>query len=285
MRSPIRLALLAAAVALPIEHRAVEPRAAPVLVACAPGYPGTTAEAQPNMDALAAAMSEAAGWPKGELSAVYFETEKAGLERLEKPGAALAMVPLPFFLEHGQALKLTPRLAPVQKGGEASEVWSLVAKKGRVTGPASLEGWQLVSLAGFSPRFVRAALSGWGKLPAGVQVVMSGQVLSGLRKAVAGENVALLLDRAQAAALPTLPFAGELEVVARSPAWPGSLLCTVDKRLPAARWSALGAALPGLAKRPEGAAALEGVRLAGFAPVDEAGLGAARRAFAQAAGR
>ena len=76
-----------------------------------------------------------------------------------------------------------------------------------MTGPASLAGFELMSLAGYAPRFVRGpALGSWGKLPGDVKIVFSGAVLSGLRKAAAGEKVALLLDRAQTAALPTLPL-------------------------------------------------------------------------------
>jgi hypothetical protein len=74
------------------------------LVVCAPGYPGTTAEAQPTLDAFAAAAAEAAGWERGKLAAVYHETERGGLEGIAKPDAAFALVPLPFLIEHGAAL-------------------------------------------------------------------------------------------------------------------------------------------------------------------------------------
>ncbi len=49
------------------------------IVICAPGYPGSTAEAQPAMDGLAAAITAAAGWDDGAVQAVYFETEEGGL--------------------------------------------------------------------------------------------------------------------------------------------------------------------------------------------------------------
>lgn len=258
-------------------------RARPHLVVCAPGYPGSTAEAQPAMDALAGAIAAAAGWPPGELAATYFETEKAGLARLAEPDAALALVPLPFWLEHRGPLKLVPRLQAVQEGGEAAEPWSLVAARGAVTGPASLAGFELVSLAGHAPRFVRGpALGAWGRLPDDVKVVFSGAILSGLRRATAGEKVALLLDRAQAAALPSLPLAAQLEVVARSPPLPVSVLCTVGERLPAARLAALAAALPELAATPAGAAALAGVRLARFVPADPKALASAQAAWERA---
>ena len=254
-----------------------------LLVVCAPGYPGSTAEAQPAMDALAGAIGAAAGWKPGELAGVYFESEAAGLARLAAPAATLALVPLNFFLEHRESLRLVPLSQAVQQGGEAAESWSLVAAKGAVTGPQSLAGYELISLAGNTPRFVRGpALGTWGALPADLKIVFSGALLSGLRRAAAGEKVALLLDRAQAAALATLPSAPQLEVVTRSPPLPVSVLCALGDRLPAARQKGLVAALSNLASTPAGAEALAGVRLAGFVPADAKALASARDAYARA---
>ena len=54
---------LAALLVLVSTPAAAGPPARPVLVTCAPGFPGTTAEAQPAMDALAAALARAAALP------------------------------------------------------------------------------------------------------------------------------------------------------------------------------------------------------------------------------
>jgi hypothetical protein len=246
------------------------------VVACAPGYPGSTAEAQPSMDAFAAALARAAGWPPGAVAAVYEPTEKDGLERLARPDAAVALVPLPFFLKHGRALKLEARLQVQQPGGLA-EVWALVAKRGRVSSPAGLAGFQVASVAGYAPDFVRGAPGAWGRIPEGARVVETSQVLSALRRAASGEDLAVLLDGAQAAALPTLPFAGEVEVVARSAPLPAALVATVGRRLPPSRWKALERALLALHQDPQGAAALQGIRMVRFVPVDASALAAARR--------
>jgi hypothetical protein len=256
----------------------------PAFVAVAPGYPGTTAEAQASMDVFARVLAAQAGLPGGGLSASYFEKDQAGLERLKQPDAALGMVSFPFFLREAAPLNLEARLAASQKGTGPTEVWALVAKKGRVTGPASLDGWQVSSIAGYAPAFVTGtALAAWGRMPATVKVVQSSQVLSALRKAAAGENLAVLLDGAQAAALPTLPFAAELEVVARSEPLPTGVVVTVGKRLPPDRWKALDKALRGMAATPDGLAALEAIRLQGFVPLDAAAVAAARKAYGAAA--
>jgi hypothetical protein len=255
--------------------------APPVLVAWAPGFPGSTKEAQPTMDALAAAVATAAKLPPERFAAIYQETEKGGLARLGQPDAALAMVSLPAFLKYEKELGLVPRLAVVQAGAPgADETWSLVAGKGKLTSPAGLDGWQLVSGASYAPRFVRGpALGGWGVLPAGVTLAPAGAVLSALRRAAVGEKVALLLDRAQAASIATLPFAKDLETVTRSTPLPGALLCTVRGRLTDVQATALVQAFAGLAARPDAAAALAGVRIARFVPPDDAALKRARAAY------
>lgn len=254
------------------------------LVFCAPGYPGTTEEAQSRMDEIAASLGELSGWPKDRLSAVYFPQEKAGLARLGEPDAALALVPLPFFLQHRAALELTPRLAVVQKGLEATQSWALVAKKGTVKAPADLEGWQVFSTAGYAPDFVsKTALAGYA-LPASVKVTTGGQVLSALRKAAAGTGkLAVLVDAEQAASLASLPFGADLEVVHTGPKLPVAVVATVGARLSAADWKALAASFPKLGGSPRGAAALEGVRLTGFVALDEAALAAATKSFGGAA--
>lgn len=218
------LALLAAAPA-----RAATPERT-TLVACAPGYPGTTAEAQPHLDALAASLSRAAGLPPGAVGAVYLNAEPEGVARLREGDAGVALVTLPFFLQHGAALGLSPRLQVEVAGSGLTERWALVARKGRVAAPADLAGLTVLSSAGYAAGFVRGAPGAWGRLPEAARVATTGQVLSALRKAAGGADVAVLLDGAQAAALGGLPFAADLEVLARSAPVPTALVVTVDRK-------------------------------------------------------
>jgi len=108
-------------------------------------------------------------------------------------------------------------------------------------------------------------------------------VLSALRRAAAGEDVAVLLDGTQAAALPSLPFAGELEAVARSAPIPSGLLVRVADRLPRERWRALEHALVALPSAPEGAAALQALRIGRFVPLGAEALASIERLRAGAA--
>ena len=253
------------------------------LVICGPGYPGTTKEAQPSMDALASAASKAAGWSPSRLAAEYHESEEAGLARLKAPSPSIAMVPLPFYLAHRTDLKLVAKAQAVEKDGKAAVTWTLVAKKGQVTSAASLAGYRIVSLAAYAPDFIRkVALAPWGALPADVTFEASGQVLAALRKSANGDKVAVLLDTAQAKSLSTLPFAAELEIVATSPQVPGILVCTVRTAVNATAANQLVAGLLKLNQSPEGLAALDAIHLAKFVALDTKGLAKARAAYAAA---
>jgi hypothetical protein len=250
------------------------------MVVCAPGYPGSTAEAQPAMDGFAAAVIAAVGWGGDGFGAEYFETEEAGVARIAASDVGLGLVTLPFFLEHSRTLDLRAEMLAVPSGRSALEPWTLVAGKGLVSGPGDLDGWQLMSLAGHSEAFVRGpALADWGELPATVTVTFSGAVLSSLRKAARGEKVAVLLDAEQAGALDRLPFAGDLEIVHRSPPLPVSVVCFVGDRTNPEKKAALKRALAGLADRPEAAEAMAGVRLERFDPLDAAAFERATAAF------
>jgi len=243
---------------------------ATALVVCAPGYPGSAAEAQPAMDALARELSSAS--QVSPLTASYEETAAGGLKKLAKPDTALLLATLPFFLEHERDLQLTARLLATPQGGQPLQKWTLVTGKDH---PTPLAGYAVQSLAGSSPRFVHAAAP---LLPADVVVSASGSVLSGLRKAANGEKIALLLDGAQAASLSTLPFASQLATVETSAPMPVAIVETVGKRVDAAKWRALQAAFTSMSASD----ALAGIQMTGFEPLDEKALAAARNAFGKA---
>jgi hypothetical protein len=255
-----------------------------VLVICAPGYPGTTAQARPVMEAFAGAAARAAGWPKESLSAEYHEQAEPGLARLAQEDAALALVPLPFYLQNGAALGLRPRLQVVRETG-GTETWSLVARKGVVPSAAALAGFEVAGVPCYAPAFVRGPVLGpWGALPSSATIKFTPSILSALRRAAAGEKVAVLLDASQARALATLPFAADLETVYRAKPLPGTLLCTVGKRAKRPEFERLLGALLGLHKSPEGADALAAMQMTRFETADLAAIEAARKAFAAAAG-
>jgi hypothetical protein len=252
------------------------------VLAWAPGYPGTTEQAQPSMDEFAHGVAVAAGWEPDDFRAIYSPEVEDGRARLAAGEAALAIVPLPVYLEFGESLRMRPLLRVIQQGGD-DETWSLVAHKGALTAASDLSGWALQGHAGFSPRFVRRVLAGWGTLPEDVEIGFNARVLSVLRKASQGEPVAALLDRAQAEALGRLPFAAELEVVAVSSPMISSLVCAVDDRLPEAREETLVQALQGLDGSTDGDELLATIQVVRFEALGEGTLAGVQRLWGDAA--
>ena len=252
------------------------------LVAWAPGYPGTTEQAQPSMDEFAQGVAAAAGWAPEEFRAIYYPKVEDGRERLAAGDAALVIVPLPVYLEFGELLDLRPLLRVIQEGGD-EETWSLVAHKGALNAASDLSGWSLEGHAGFSPRFVTRVLASWGMLPDDVEIGFNARVLSVLRKAAQGEPVAALLDRAQAEALERLPFAAQLEVVAVSTPMISSLVCAVGDRLPEAREQTLVQALQELDESAGGDELLATIRVVRFEALGERALAGVHRLWGDAA--
>ncbi|HTY94201.1 MAG TPA: hypothetical protein VMC02_09950 [Steroidobacteraceae bacterium] len=238
--------------------------AASLLVFCAPGYPGTSGDAQPLVAQFATALGAAAGWPAGSLEAVYDASEKSDLERLAAADAALAFVPYPFFVQHGAAVHMVPLAQADVVPVGIQQRWTLVMRPGHAPLPGGLAGLGIISTAGYAQDFVRDVLREAGPLPAGTAVAPTGQVLSALRRAANGEPIAVLLDQEQAAALASLPFAANLQVAATTAAVPVALIVTVDNRMPKARAQVLQQALLKLSGTPAGAAALGRLRLNGF---------------------
>ena len=254
------------------------PAAAPAdhaLVACSPGSPGTTEDAQARVDAFARAVSSRGGT---RIAAVYEPGDDACVERLGS--AAIGLVSLPFFLGHEHELGLVPRLQVVARGRPGLERWALVGPRGRISGPRGLAGYTIVSTAAYVPAFLRGVVLGeFGEVPADATLEQSTAVLSALRRAASGESVAVVLDGAQLAQLGSLPFAPRLQVIAQSAPVPAGLVVTVGARVPAGTWSGIERALIGLSS-DRATPVLGGLEVARFEPVDAGALARARRAFA-----
>jgi hypothetical protein len=280
----LAFALAALASFSPGRDLAAENRPPRLIVLCAPGYPGSTAQAQPTMDAFAKGVARAAKHPESAFAARYFESEAGGLAALASPDAVLAIVTLPFYFEHGKALGLSARLKAVEEASP-EETWTLVARSGALSGPASLAGWEITGAAGLSRSFVLGpALASWGPVPASATVSFSPRILTALKRSAAGEKLAVLLNHEQSASLPTLPFAKDLAVAAVSRPMPGSVLCSVGTRLDRAETGLVLDALSRMDDTADGQALLKTMRLSHFELLRPGELDPLAKSFAQAGG-
>jgi hypothetical protein len=213
------------------------------LVFAAPGYPGAPDDAQPYLDQFAKDTIAATGWSPGSFTAIYDPTDQGGLVKLGNADSVLAFMPYAFYVQHGDELHLTPLAEADVAGVGTEERWSLVGAANSNVTPQTAAGYTILSVAGYAPEFVRhSALAAW-PLPADVKIETTGQILSAMRRVVAGEKVLVLLDQTQAVALPTLPFAAQLKVLVQSPPLPVAVIAAVGTRLPAPRAKAFQAAL------------------------------------------
>ena len=236
------------------------------LVFCAPGYPGGAGDAQPFVDQFAKLAAASAGWKPDSLAAIYDPSEQGGLAKLGEQDSVLTFVPYAFYFQHAATLHLAPLAQADVAGVGTQERWTLVGKAGgSVTGPASMTGYTILSVAGYAPEFIRhSALAAWSPMPADVKIEATGQILSALRRVASGEPVLALLDQTQAAALASLPFAAQLKTLTQSEALPVALVAVVDARLPDARAKAFQAALLKLNAAKGGAEMLASLKLKGF---------------------
>lgn len=224
----MRYGVLGAMLCIPWTVGAAQSVGPGTLVVCAPGHPGTARQAEPTLQALAAALATAGAWSGDTVQTAFCESAEEGVRQLQGATAA-ALVSLPFYLAHSRELGLRAVALPVTSVG-ARAPWVLVAGRGRVRRPADLAGWTVSSRAGYAPSVVEALVArAWGRLPAGVQVTFTPRSLSALRRSAAGDSVAVLLDGEEAAALKALPFANRLEEVFRSDPLPLSVLAVVDR--------------------------------------------------------
>jgi hypothetical protein len=251
---------------------AASPADAASLVFCSPGSPGDTAQAGPTMEQLARAIETSGGLPKGSVSAEYHESETAGIGAMRAAGTLLAAVPVPFFVEHGKDLGLEPRLS-IAPGSGQPERFVLVARKGSIARPADLEGWEVTGTIGYADGFVRGAFAkGFGPIPDGARIAFNAAPLQALRRAAAGDKIAVVLDSTQSASLASLPFGADLAILARSEPLPAGVVCALKASPGGKTAAAILKGLERLPKLPAGKEALAAIRVQRFEPIDAAAV-------------
>ena len=233
----------------------------------APGYPGDTEQAQDTMDRFAVTLSRAVGKKDTDISVVYHSDPEGGLAEFNGGAVDVAMVSAPVYFEYGKRFALHPVMQAVRVEPTTGR-WTLVAGRDKIDGIGALSGWTLGSHAGFSTEFVHQVLADYGTLPTDTTILFQTRVRSALRSASKGEPIAVLLDGTQAAALDSLSFVDQLEVLHRSEPWPSNVVCFVGDRVDESARKRWVDALRSLADTEEGKVILEEMRLKGFESID-----------------
>ena len=241
--------------------------AASLLVFCAPGYPGTSADAQPLVGEFAATLAAAAGWPAGSLTAVYDASDTSDLARLAAPEAGLAFVPYPFYVQHGAQLHMVPLAQAVvpPAGCSSAGLWCCTRAMRR-----RRRDWRVSRSS--APQAMRRTssatlLHNLGALPADHHYHCHrpgafGAAPRGQRRA--GRGAAR--PGADQMPSPVCRSPRILQASRPSAPVPVALIVVVDGRIPKARAQELSRALLHLSGTPPGAATLSRLKLNGFVP-------------------
>lgn len=215
-----------------------------------PGFPGTSAQAQPYIEKMLRHLEGRLGWPAGSMTGRYLPDGVQGAKELESAAPGLALVDPSVYAGRHAALGMKV-IAKVEVGGRGEEVYSVVVRKG---GPASLGDLKGKAVAGavvHDPKYVANVIMG-GALAAGdLRCVPEKRPLKALRDVARGAVDAAVVDRSVIEHLAELDFAAELEVLHASKPVPAPAVVVMGAGLPHA--SAIAGVLVGLCGRPDGA--------------------------------
>lgn len=229
-----------------------------------PGQPGSSQDAQPVMDALAAYVQKKLGngvTVKGH----YFNQSAPATAFLTGNHPRWGIVSLDFFLSYGGTKCMVP-LAATRPGGSDNDTWRLVVAKG---GP---DDWQDVQgrVEGtmlFGPTVAARLVfnRSTGELPFTLEGTY--RPLRALRNVLRGKSAAVLLDKPQYDAVQALPYAADLKEIASSGDLPTPAVVAFGK--PGRLHQRLGKILQDMQGDPAAADLLMLLQTKGFGPADE----------------
>lgn len=192
------------------------------LLVCAPGGPGSTADAKERLDAFFRAFEAKTGMPiQGE-----YHTTQAGCDAFaaaSKP--TLAIFPYSHYFARRAADKLLP-VAQVIRKGQGQNRYFLVAKKGATL--ESLAGKKLMSSHLADAEFLsKAAFDSKVDLRAGFEGQEVSTAIKAIKALARDKADVILLDENEHTSLADLALSADFAIVAESEPLPGAPLVVV----------------------------------------------------------
>jgi len=184
-----------------------------------PGQPGTSREAQPVMDVLAAYLQMKIE-PGVNVKGRYFNQVDQALDFLRNAKPAWGIVRLGFYSEHASRFRMTA-LASTRPGGYNKDVWRLVVDRDAPEDWKSLRGKVLGNML-FETDAAACLL--FGAPAAQLPFTLAGtfRPLRSLRRVVRGKATGSVLDRMQYEAVKALSLAKKIRVIHTSRELPTS---------------------------------------------------------------
>ncbi len=229
-----------------------------------PGQPGTSREAQPVMDALAAYIQKKMGagvTVKGH----YFNKLDPALDFLHNTPPVWGIVRLGFYSEQARRFQMTA-LASTRPGGYNKDIWRLIVKRD------ALEDWKALKgniLGNMLFETDAAACLLFGVPPAQLPFTLKGtfRPLRSLRRVTKGKTTGVVLDRSQYEALEALSLAKKIKTVHTSQELPTSPVVWFGT--PDDRTKRLAAILLGMKEDKDAENLLKLLQTDGFGPADK----------------
>ena len=229
-----------------------------------PGQPGTSREAQPVMDALAAYIQKKMG-PGVTVKGNYFNELDPALDFLHNTLPVWGIVRLGFYSEQARRFQMTA-LASTRPGGYNKDVWRLVVKRDTPEVWKSLRGKVMGNML-FETDAAACLL--FGVPPAQLPFTLKGtfRPLRSLRRVIKGKATGAVLDRAQYEALKALSLVEKIKTVHTSGELPTSPVVWFGT--PDERTKRLAAILLGMKEDRDAETLLKLLQTDGFGPADK----------------
>jgi len=228
-----------------------------------PGQPGTSEEAQPVMDALAAYIRKKMH-TEMTIKGTYFNKLDSALDFLHNRRPAWGIVRLGFYSEQADVFPMTS-LASTRPGGCKKDIWRLVVSKEGPGDWKSLKGKILGNML-FERDAASCLLFGVpsDRLPFTLEGTF--HPLRSLRSVSKGKAAGVVLDRSQYEAVRALPLVNEIRVIHTSRELPTSPVVWFGK--PDKRVQDLAAILLKMKEDGDAQTLLKLLQTDGFGPPD-----------------
>jgi hypothetical protein len=228
-----------------------------------PGQPGTSQEAQPVMDALAAYLQKKLD-VKVNVTGNYFNVLAEALDFMRVNHPRWGIVSLGFYALHATAFQMTP-IASTCPGGFSKDILRLAVSKEASDNWRDLRGTVFGSML-FVPEVVACELFGRPLKQLPFNLAGTFQPLKSLRAAGKGKETGLVLDRLQYQSMQSLPVVEAVKIIQTSRELPTSPVVWFGR--PDEQAESLSKILIGMRKDSEALSLLKILQTDGFGPAD-----------------
>lgn len=219
------------------------------MLLCLPGFPGTTAQAQPYVDKMLRHLETDLGYESGSMTGAYLPDGSKATAKLksEKPGFVLMG---PSVLAENNKSMTLHIIAKVEANGRGQETYYVVTKKGGPSDLSALVGKTVSGTMVHDEKYVYNVVLDQN-LPRGTLTVKSNKrPLKSLRDVVKGNVDAAIVDQSVIDHMKELKFGDQLQVIYTSKPVPAPAVVVLDKNKKYAK--KLKKALVGLCQKPSG---------------------------------